>query len=342
MGSDLGGDNQASWDKAEMEKHASWWYNMLEKTIQDSCVDSDALVRTATCDCLSSIPKDIYEYMDRQHQTLAVALLLPLPTDPDSNVRAAACRALGLFVLFPSLHDDEHFVADMASAVLEQMNDKVLLVRVRASWAQGNLCDVLAIESRKPGFQLRDWISMPVWEKIVITATSAATDNEKLRSNAVRAIGSLLLITPKEYFQTKRSIQLIQNAMAGLTKNIDTGSLKTRWNACHAASNLLKNPEFPIGDPYPWTGTLYNALIQSLLHCRNFKVRINACLALCAPTERRKYGDRFCAVAQAIAEALDSCHQEDDSFQEYRYREQLKEQVRLALEHIRSLSLPSS
>lgn len=37
-------------------------------------------------------------------------------------------------------------MSDMASAVLEQMNDNAILVRVRASWAQGNLCDALVLE----------------------------------------------------------------------------------------------------------------------------------------------------------------------------------------------------
>ena len=90
---------------------------------------------------------------------------------------------------------------------------------------------------------------------------------------------------------------------------------------------MLKNPDFPIGDPYPWTKAIYTALIHSLLQCRNFKVRINACLALATPTCRDQYGSSFDAVVQAILAAWDACHQEDDTFQEYRYREQLKEQV---------------
>ena len=42
-------------------------------------------------------------------------------------------------------------------------------------------------------------------------------------------------------------MSLVLNAMDGLVKNIETGSLKTRWNACHATSNMLLNPNFPIG-----------------------------------------------------------------------------------------------
>jgi hypothetical protein len=75
-----------------------------------------------------------------------VTLLFSLSSDADANVRAAACRALGVFVLFPSLREDPLFVSDMTKAILLQRDDKTILVRVRASWAIGNLCDALVLE----------------------------------------------------------------------------------------------------------------------------------------------------------------------------------------------------
>ncbi|KAI9497178.1 armadillo-type protein [Zychaea mexicana] len=327
----------------KMGQYKTWWITMLEKHIQSTCMDADAPVRSMTCDCLASMSKNVYERLPPPNQTLAITLLLPLAADQDTNVRAAACRALGVFVLFPTLHEDPLFVSDMASAVLEQMGDKALLVRARASWAQGNLCDALVMESEKPEFDIREWVSMQVWADILTTATSAALDNDKLRSNAVRSIGSLLRITPHDYFGFGRNLQLVKKAMSGVTKNIESGSLKTRWNACHAASNMLKNPEFPIGDSdrHPWTDALYHALIQSVRQCRNYKVRINACLALAAPQERSKYGQQFDAVVQAVLGAWEACHKEEENeFQEYRYKEQLKDQVREALHHIQNLQQP--
>ena len=121
--------------------------------------------------------------------------------------------------------------------------------------------------------------------------------------------------------------------MAGVTKNIESGSLKTRWNACHAASNILKNPVLPIGgeeNDYPWTDGLYRALIHSVRQCRNYKVRINACRALATPQQRIKYGQQFDPVVQAILAAWEACHKEEENeFQEYRYKEQLKDQVKI-------------
>lgn len=145
----------------------------------------------------------------------------------------------------------------------------------------------------------------------------------------MRAIGSLLRITPQEYFENTRIMSLVRNAMEALVKNIETGSLKTRWNACHATSNMLLNKHFPIGfmqggGIYPWTGSLFQALIGSLIHCKNFKVRINACLALTRPLKRDQYGDKLPLIIKSILEAWDTCENE---YKEMKYKAQLEEQV---------------
>ncbi|KAL1927140.1 hypothetical protein VTP01DRAFT_5103 [Rhizomucor pusillus] len=331
-----------------LEKGIDWWTTLLAKHIQNSCIDEDPAVRAATCDCLASISECIYEHMKPSSQRLAIALLLPLPEDEDLSVRAAACRGLGVFVTFASLRSDSLFVSNMVSCILERMKDANLLVRVRASWALGNMCDALVVESDSPGFKFSDWISLETWTDVLDAASSASLDNDKLRSNAVRAMGSLLQVTPAKVFEYSHTMNLVKKAMAGLVKNVETGSLKTRWNACHAASNMLKNASFPIGyvqasrSLYPWTVPLYTALTRSLNQCRNYKVKINACLALATPSDGGKYGDDqlFTAVYQAVEQAKVACETgQEENFQEYRYKEQLKQQVSEALLHLSSIQL---
>lgn len=77
---------------------------------------------------------------------MAITLLYPLASDSDANVRAAACRALGVFVLFPSLKEDSLFVSDMMKAILAQKDEKITLILVRSSWALANMCDALVME----------------------------------------------------------------------------------------------------------------------------------------------------------------------------------------------------
>ncbi|ORY95566.1 armadillo-type protein, partial [Syncephalastrum racemosum] len=309
--------------------HVAWWRTAIERYIQTCGNDEAAAVRAMTGDCIASIPKFVFEALPPRDKTLAVTLLLPLATDAETQVRAAACRAMGVLVLFPSLAEDPFFVSDMAASVLEQMQDPSIFIRTRASWALANLCDAIVTESEKDEFDFREYMSVNTWERILSAASAAGLDNDKLRSNAVRALGSLLHVSPEDNLLMPRHLRLIKQAMLALMKNIETGSLKTRWNACHAASSMLKNPSFPIGQAqFPWTAGLYAALIQSLLHCRNYKVRIHACMALATPTSLDKYGDQYPAVQKAIASAQQACSEEQEGeYQEYRYKEQLEAQA---------------
>jgi hypothetical protein len=175
-------------------------------------------------------------------------------------------------------------------------------------------------------------MSTTEWIDVLSTATAGSLDNDKLRSNAVRAIGSLLRITPQAYYENTRIMSLVKNAVHGLVKNIESGSLKTRWNACHATSNMLLNPHFPIGyikqegGIYPWTQTLFQSLIKALLQCKNFKVRINACLAITTPRQVDQYGDNLPLIIKSILEAWDIC-QQNQEYKEIKYKQQLERQV---------------
>ncbi|KAI7902841.1 armadillo-type protein [Cokeromyces recurvatus] len=315
--------------KEQQSKDIEWWKMILEDYLQRASIHEQPFIRAAACDCFASMPQETFELFHYRHQRLIITLLLSLVVDENIHVKGAACRALGIFILFPSLREDPMFVSDMAKSILSQKEDKAILVRIRASWAIANLCDALVLESEKSDFNLREYMSTTEWIDLLSIVTTGAVDNEKLRSNAVRAIGSLLRITPKEYFENTRMMSLVRNAiMQGLVKNIEAGtSLKIRWNASHAASNMLLNPYFPIGDIYPWTNPLYQALIKALLHCKNFKVRINACLALTTPKKKSDYGNQLPIIVESILEAWKIC-QENHGYKEVKYKEQFEHQVR--------------
>ncbi|KAI8070052.1 armadillo-type protein [Gongronella butleri] len=338
----------ASWHEASEKQDTldaciSWWQQVLAKYIQQASLDTSAQVKGTACDCLAAMSMAIFEQLPARHQRLAIALLMPLPEDEEASVRAAACRAIGVFTLFPTLREDECFVSDVATAILNGMEDSSLLVRLRASWAQGNLCDALVITNDSlETFQLQERISFHTWTRMLHTANHAALDNDKLRPNAVRALGGLLRVTPEVYFDHPSSMPLVQGAMATLIKNMEAGSLKTRWNACHAASNLLKNPGMPIGylkaqeKQFPWTARFYKSLLQCMTNCKNYKVRINACLALASPSSVRQFGDEWKLVYQGVIATLQSCQADDNTadYKEYKYHDQLSKQAHTTLCHL--------
>ncbi|KAM3582483.1 hypothetical protein VKS41_005129 [Umbelopsis sp. WA50703] len=324
-----------------------WWTDVLECYLQQTTQDENSQIRALACDCMSALSERVFEAMTPRRQTLCISLLLPLAEDGNSDVRAAACHALGILVVFPSLREDPMFATDVALAMLQQMEDKSLFVKVRASWALANLCDALVLEiQNNEDFDIRDTFSLELWCKIAMAAAQAANDNDKLKSNGVRALGSATRAAPMEYFNSVSGRRCIDPIMAAVTKNIESGTLKARWNACHAAGNILRNTAFPIGrnngTGTRWTAPFYEALLKSLKQCKNFKVRIHACSALGVPIRLAQFGDqqmfdKVLSTAQECFENID-LDLDDISFMEMRYKEQLKGQLEITLDHLKHIN----
>lgn len=93
-------------------------------------------------------------------------------------------------------------------------------------------------DSEKDDFDFKEYMSTDTWERILGAASAAGLDNDKLRSNAVRALGSLLHVSPEANLLMPRHLRLIKQAMLALMKNIETGSLKVRTEKKEEAIEL--------------------------------------------------------------------------------------------------------
>jgi len=197
-----------------------------------------------------------------------------------------------------------------------------------------------------------------MWARIVKAGLAASNDNEKVKPNGVRTLGSIIHVSPTHFLEREER-GLIKDVVMVLIKNFETGILKVcclycffskvtlcklkglslfftinkkvRWNACYAAANMLRNPNFPIGSrSNNWSVLLYESLIKVVQTSKNFKVRINACLALSTPTTRAKYGDTvmLCKILQVIVTSLENVDNlTGTGFSEVKYQEQLRNQV---------------
>jgi hypothetical protein len=155
-----------------------------------------------------------------------MSLVLGTAVDENATARAAACRAIGVFILFPSLREDCTLIVDMANTVLDLCRDPNLTVRVRASWAVGNLSDSLVLlKSNGQDDVLEEALTLSLWTKIMRTALVVCQDNEKLKSNGIRAIGGLLRVTFEGILERERH-SLVKEAVYALIKNMEQGSLK--------------------------------------------------------------------------------------------------------------------
>uniref|UniRef100_A0A670YWX5 HEAT repeat-containing protein 6 n=1 Tax=Pseudonaja textilis TaxID=8673 RepID=A0A670YWX5_PSETE len=279
------------------------------------------------------------EALQDNKQILCITILLGLSHSENPLVKAAASRALGVYIVFPCLQQDVMFVTDTANTVLNSLGDPSPNVRAKAAWSLGNLTDTLIINKEIMGQSFQDEFSDLLLLKMLRSATEASKDKDKVKSNAVRALGNLLHFLQPSHIASPKFSQPIEESIQALTSTVQSdATMKVRWNACYALGNVFKNPALPLGEA-PWTGKAYDALTSAVKSCKNFKVRIKSATALSVPSERRHYGSpkQFSQIWDALVTALQRSENAED-FLEFKYSASLRVQLCHALLHLLSLA----
>uniref|UniRef100_A0A8C0B2W4 HEAT repeat-containing protein 6 n=1 Tax=Buteo japonicus TaxID=224669 RepID=A0A8C0B2W4_9AVES len=279
------------------------------------------------------------ESLQNDQQILCVTLLLGLNHSENPLVKAAAARALGVYILFSCLRQDVMFVADTANAILNSLHDKSPNVRAKAAWSLGNLTDTLIINMETMGQSFQEEFSDLLLLKMLRSATEASKDRDKVKSNAVRALGNVLHFLQPYHIANPRFREAIEESLQALISTVQSeATMKVRWNACYALGNVFKNPALPLGEA-PWTMQAYSALSSVVKSCKNFKVRIKSAMALSIPSKRECYGstEQFCQIWSALVIALQKSEDTED-FLEFKYSASLRTQICQALLHLLSLA----
>ncbi|XP_028392050.1 HEAT repeat-containing protein 6-like isoform X2 [Dendronephthya gigantea] len=318
-----------------------FWLKLLEGNIVKILQSKDPLeskIRSAACDCLSDIGAGIFERLTFDKKVLIVTLLIGLVNDEDAYVRAASIRCLGVFVLYPVLREDTVFVTDTANAALNGLNDSVLLVRMRAAWTLANLSDALVINKNIDESTFVYEFSENLLLRLINASLKASEDSEKVRCNIVRTLGNLAKYLSKENVEKQVFLAAVEKKFEVLSKCILNGQMKTRWNACYAAGNVYSNLSLPNGQTSA-SIQMQDALLFVVNSCKNFKVRINAVNALAVPSLRGCYGDeiQFAKVWRCLVETL-SITKDISDFSEFKYRDNLREQICKTICHLVSLT----
>uniref|UniRef100_A0A8C1N187 HEAT repeat-containing protein 6 n=1 Tax=Cyprinus carpio TaxID=7962 RepID=A0A8C1N187_CYPCA len=278
------------------------------------------------------------EALQDKTQVLCITILLGLTYSENALVKAAAVRALGVYILFPCLREDVMFVADTANAILTALDDRSPNVRAKAAWSLGNLTDTLI----SVGLEFQEEFSDMLLLNMLRSATKASGDKDRVKSNAVRALGNLVHFLQPVHLGKPVFEQPLQEAMRALIDTVrGEATMKVRWNACYALGNAFRNHNLPLGSAV-WSKEAYSALSYVVTSCKNFKVRIKSAAALSVPSTRDRYGDaqQFAQVWQALAQALEHSEEMED-FLEYRYCASLRSQLCHALLHLLSVCQPN-
>jgi HEAT repeat protein len=285
------------------------WQGILNSRLSELMVkDRFANVRSAICNLFSQVPAPVFATLSRKHQVMCITLQLGAIKDEVPAVRSQAARALGIYILNHALKVDPLFVSDVALALVEAMKDKNLNVRTKAAWSAANLCDALVsvressvsgsysvdddgeLENRNgledtQGVSPSDDVPRETLIQLAKTVLSACRDNDKVRCNAIRAVGNFMRFSNKNTFSESKYEEgqlappLVKQLIETLLHYTHEGSAKVRWNACYALANLFHNPY--IVNTFQWaTERAIDALLAVLKTSSNFKVRINAATAL--------------------------------------------------------------
>nr|XP_054313059.1 HEAT repeat-containing protein 6 isoform X1 [Pongo pygmaeus] len=320
-----------------------FWTMMLNGPLPRALQNSEhPTLQASACDALSSILPEAFSNLPKDRQILCITVLLGLNDSKNRLVKAATSRALGVYVLFPCLRQDVIFVADTANAILMSLEDKSLNVRAKAAWSLGNLTDTLIVNMETPDPSFQEEFSGLLLLKMLRSAIEASKDKDKVKSNAVRALGNLLHFLQPSHIEKPTFAEIIEESIQALISTVLTeAAMKVRWNACYAMGNVFKNPALPLGTA-PWTSQAYNALTSVVTSCKNFKVRIRSAAALSVPGKREQYGsvDQYAGIWNALVTALQKSEDTRD-FLEFKYCASLRTQICQALIHLLSLASAS-
>ncbi|XP_034362309.1 HEAT repeat-containing protein 6 isoform X1 [Arvicanthis niloticus] len=320
-----------------------FWTAMLNGPLPRALQSAEhPTLQASACDALSSILPEAFSSLPNDKQILCITMLLGLNDSKNHLVKAATSRALGVYVLFPCLRQDVIFVADTANAILMSLQDKSLNVRAKAAWSLGNLTDTLIVNMDTPDPSFQDEFSGLLLLKMLQSAIQASTDKDKVKSNAVRALGNVLHFLQPSHIGRPRFAEIIEQSIQALISTVvNEAAMKVRWNACYAMGNVFKNPALPLGTA-PWTSQAYKALTSVVMSCKNFKVRIRSAAALSVPGKRAQYGsvEQFTQIWSALVTALQKSEDTTD-FLEFKYCASLRTHICQALLHLLSLASAS-
>ncbi|MCO5611426.1 hypothetical protein L7F22_065679 [Adiantum nelumboides] len=328
------------------------WHESLQDYLPLLLQHPSALVRTEAMTCFAGINFAVFCDLAEPQRSYIISAILELARkDESSAVRSTACRALGVLVNFPKLTTSTEFLSLAMDLILHSTRESALAVRITASWALANLCDGLALEGVSPSLSLK---------ALAECAMRLSKDNDKVRANAVRALGNLTRIikfdaddastvtkvvdgvnpplVEKPQLKASEKSSLLERVVQTLVSCVTTGNVKVQWNVCHALGNLFLNKSIAMPD-MAWATSVYSILLLLLRDSKNFKIRIQAASALAVPEIRGDYGESFSDVVQALVRALDTLSSSESlDPSTFKYASALNEQLTTTCLHVLGLA----
>ncbi|KAM0945595.1 putative armadillo-like helical protein [Dioscorea sansibarensis] len=338
--------------KCSMEGHLSGsnlWSEVIGKHLPLALSHSSSMVRAASLTCFAGLTLPVFSSFTKENQEFVIYLSASAArNDQVSLVRSAACRAIGVIAFFPQVVSCSSVLNEFIRAAEFNSHDPIASVRITASWALANICDSLRQKATTSHSECSSNLKLDP-ESISVLVESAlrlTKDGDKIKSNAVRALGNLSrFIQFSDHFSPKNlapnCINLrdsdsdwLERMVQAFVSCVTTGNVKVQWNVCHALGNLFMNDTMKLKN-MSWASAVYSILLLLLRDSTNFKIRIHAAVALSVPGSRLDYGNSFADVVQSLVHVLESLNSDQTSTPSgFKYKGSLEKQVTLTALHV--------
>ncbi|CAB0001970.1 unnamed protein product [Nesidiocoris tenuis] len=286
------------------------------------------------CQCLSLMGSKKFHMLPEEKKILVITLTFGCCCAELTPVRYAALETLGSFLSYAQMSGEVQFICDAKDYLIRAIKDPIESVRLKATWAISNLADLLVASKDD------DILSEVGLYDLVEAALTLSSDTYRVKQNIIRALGHLFLLASADDLQQARWKTALDRGCTMLLRCATSGSVvKIQWNACYAIATMLSNESLYESLALRAPDLLHH-LCKILVSCNNFKVRMNACLALSSIKRRDFYGQSFFLVWQSLLEGLDNAANMPD-FSEFKHQSGLKDNLCLAVCHMTCFLRPA-
>ncbi|KAJ6830928.1 HEAT repeat-containing protein 6 [Iris pallida] len=372
---ELNGNRTSRDHSADCPSGTKQWFGVIEMHLPLALSHSSPLVRAASVTCFAGMTSSVFFSLSGEKQEFVKSSTITAALkDEAPSVRAAACRALGVIACFPQIVCSARLLNEFIHAVELNSHNSSTSVRITASWALANICNSLRREATEHlescTGTVNDFNSISV---LVESALRLAKDGDKIKSNAVRALGNLSRFInftsfsstssgPRDsmaHYTSSQSCKMsspstsvgtssksslfidsrwLERMVQAFVSCVTTGNVKVQWNVCHALSNLFMNESLMLHD-MSWAPSVFSILLLLLRDSTNYKIRIHAAVALAVPASRLDYGTSFDDVVQGLEHVLESLSTAQLSTpSSFKYKESLEKQLSLTTLHVLSFA----
>ncbi|XP_070018456.1 uncharacterized protein [Nicotiana sylvestris] len=363
-------------DGAEKLSGSEQWLEAIVRHLPLISQHSSPMVRAASVTCFAGITSTVFFSLPKDKQDFILSSCVKTAkSDEVPNVRSAACRAIGVIACFPHIFQSAELFDKFISPAVHNSNDSSISVRITASWALANICDALRHHVDVHGFENFSSVSSRSISLLMNCALHLTNDNDKVKANAVRALGNLArvvrfssrscaydrqadsMVVSSEAKPTKdlsvcedlggcpsahntplENFKWLEKMVQAFISCVTTGNVKVQWNVCYSLSNLFSNPTLKL-ENMVWSSSVFSILLLLLRDSSNFKIRIQAAAALSVPASSNDYGGSFFSVLQGVQHVVESLSSDEiSSPSNLKYRLALEKQLTSTMLHLLGLT----